>query len=85
MNLRSYSYYGCSVFKRLSLDIEGFKINQSDFCLNGTFSSRYLQIECMVIFIKKRREMNICEYLCESVLDAFSVAYDISSSKNLAG
>lgn len=47
--------------------------------------SRYLQIEFMVIFIKKRREMNICEYLCESVLDAFSVAYDISSSKNLAG
>lgn len=50
--------------------LERFKINQSDFYLNGTFSSRYLQIEFMVIFIKERREMNSLEYPCESVLDA---------------
>lgn len=66
------------------MDIEGFKINQSDFCLKGTFLSRYLQFEFMVIFIKKRREMQICEYLFESVLDAFSNVYDIYSFKNLA-
>lgn len=84
MNLRSYSYYWCSLFKGLSLDKEGCKINQSDFCLNGTVSSRYLQIEFVVIFIKKRREMRICEYLFESVWDAFSNVYDTYSSKNLA-